>query len=408
MRYAGNLEDILRKKREKEEKKKKKHTVRVHSPPLFPLFSEEVLEIANQTFPTTKTITVHRQLDGQLTCGMRCLQNMYGKHIVSREEMDRQSKKLEMNSHGIEMYNPEFGFYHIQVLEALLQEKGKYVQRIALDKLPSDYYIPIVELNPTFTGYIVAMGVGDMKHYITVRYNGQYKRIDSLQGVHPRLILPENLFKRRADNHIYCSEQETQPVVAVLAIGGSPFVEYNVLHDSWSETVPPISELKPIILKGFQLETMGQKQWLLNWKQKRTPPDKKCLELVVATVRQQFEKDKQVVVHYKNEHTIITCKTFSQLICDLKSKKWISDMPFVLKQEGKQVYHSEMAKKEDINWQLPVHLSIDEHPQIGGFYTFNSSVGGVCTQKQDDTYSVRDMDGTLHVLYKKAINNIMQ
>jgi len=415
MRYAGNLENILRKKREKKEKKKRKNNFGRPSisPIVFqePLFRdhEEHVETTSQTFPGNSTITVHRQVDGQLTCGMRCLQNMYGKHIVSREEMDRQSKKLEKNSHGIQMYNPELGFYHIQVLEALLQEKGKHVQRIALDKLPSDYYVPMVELNPTFTGYIVAMGSGDMKHYITVRYNGQYKRIDSLPGVQPQLVASENLFQRYTDGNIYCSGSETQPVVAVLAIGGSPFVEYNVLHDSWTDTAPHIDELKPIILEAFdyQPKTLGQKQWFLNWKQKRTPPDAECLELVVAKVKQQFEKDKEVVVHYKDDHTIIRCKTLSQLLRDLKSINWISDIPFVLKQDGKQVYHSGM-KEENINWKLPIHLTTDDHPQIGGFYTFNSSVAGVCTKKHDNAYSVLDRDGTLHVLYKKAINNIMQ
>jgi hypothetical protein len=410
MRYAGNLKNILKKKKEKKEKKEKeKNGLIVFQEPLFqePLFNEE--RFSAQTFPENSTAIVHRQVDGQLTCGMRCLQNMYGKHIVSREEMDRQSKKLEMNSHGIKMYNPECGFYHMEVLEALLQEKGKHVQRIALEKISSDYYIPMVELNPTFTGYIVALGIGVMKHYITVRYNGQYKRIDSLPGVQPQLVASENLFQRYTDGNIYCSGSETQPVVAVLAIGGSPFVEYNVLHDSWTDTAPHIDELKPIILEAFdyQPKTLGQKQWFLNWKQKRTPPDAECLELVVAKVRQQFEKDKEVIVHYKDDHTIIRCKTFSQLLRDLKSIKWISDIPFVLKQDGKQVYHSGM-KEENINWKLPIHLTTDDHPQIGGFYTFNSSVAGICTKKQENAYSVLDRDGTLHVLYKKAINNIMQ
>ena len=107
MRYAGSLKNILKKKKEKKEKKKRRS---VTASPVFfeqPLFTEEVTETSSQTFPGNNTVTIHRQLDGQLTCGMRCLQNMYGKHIVSREEMDLQSKKLEINSHGIEMYNPD-------------------------------------------------------------------------------------------------------------------------------------------------------------------------------------------------------------------------------------------------------------------------------------------------------------
>lgn len=74
------------------------------------------------------------------------------------------------------------------------------------------------------------------------RYTGQYKKIDSMPGVTPYLINKSQLFQRRPDGHIYCSEQDKDPVVAIIAIANSAFVEYNVLHESWSNTIPGSEE----------------------------------------------------------------------------------------------------------------------------------------------------------------------
>ena len=49
-----------------------------------------------QTFPDSSSNVIKQH--GDLTCGMRCLQNMYGAHIVTREEMDNHSKQLEEKS----------------------------------------------------------------------------------------------------------------------------------------------------------------------------------------------------------------------------------------------------------------------------------------------------------------------
>ena len=130
---------------------------------------EEELE-PYQTFPTLESHVIKQH--GDLTCGMRCLQNMYGAHIVTREEMDNQAKLLEQQEstftdHVEPKYDPELGDYSVEVLKALLNAKGKWAQRIDIQKIPSGYFIPAVETNPTFVGYIVAFD----GHYVTVKYS---------------------------------------------------------------------------------------------------------------------------------------------------------------------------------------------------------------------------------------------
>ena len=56
--------------------------------------SESEEESTPQTFPDVSTEKIIRQ-NNDLTCGMRCLQNMYGAHIVTRyEEMDYHAKRI--------------------------------------------------------------------------------------------------------------------------------------------------------------------------------------------------------------------------------------------------------------------------------------------------------------------------
>lgn len=97
--------------------------------------SEEEEDIPTQTFPGAKTtIKVMRQTEDDLTCGLRVLQNMYGPSICDKEEMDGIASELQSRSHGIELYNPDLGYYAAEVLEAVLQKKGKWTQRIDIDK----------------------------------------------------------------------------------------------------------------------------------------------------------------------------------------------------------------------------------------------------------------------------------
>jgi len=407
MRYVGNFRDIL--KREASKK-----TIRPLVVKKVEEEEEKEEEGVQQTFPGISKVSVHRQTDGQLTCGMRCLQNMYGPHIVSRKEMDVKSRELEKISHGIRLYNPETGFYASEVLESILKSKGKYVQRIALKKISSEYYVPIVELNPTFSGYIVALGgAGILKHYICIRYYGQYKKIDSMPGIQPCIIPQDKLFKKQLNGDILCGAGENRPVIAVLAVGSTPFVEYNILHRCWKEEMPPVSEFQSIVLDALdykkQRGTHSQKLWFKKWHARRQDIDEQAMKIVETYVSEQTESEKNVVVHFHDQQTVINCKTTRQLVSELRIMGWIStDAPFVFKQGDCQVYHSDMPMQKLIDWTRPLHLSSDDHPHIGGFYTFNCAVSGTCTDKRQHSYSVRDSSGNVHVLHKKNINNITQ
>ena len=409
MRYAGNLKEILKK-----EARERTKTRILFKEEKYVSEEEEEEEDTIQTFPRLSSMTVHRQVDGQLTCGMKCLQNMYGPHIVNREEMDSTSKDLETHSHGIQMYNPDLGFYAVEVLESVLQSKGKCVQRISLNKIPSEYYVPVIELNPTFSGYIVALeGYGIIKHYICIRYNGQYKKIDSMPGVQPCLIHENQLFKKNDSNEIICCLDETRPVVAVLAVGSTPFVEYTILHECWSKKISTPTEAKSLILDALnsKKQSIGrlQKSWFKKWQQRRCAITEDVLEWIKNYMEEQTQIDKNVMVHFNENQTVIRCKTMKQLREELHTMNWIdADKPFIFKQNNCQVYHSDMRIESAIDWSVPLYLYRDEHPQIGGFYTFNYSVAGTCTDKKKHAYSVRDGDGNTHVLYKKSIENIKQ
>ena len=76
-----------------------------------------------QTFPGTLSEPIVVKQHGDLTCGMRCLQNMYGAYIVTREEMDTSAKQLELKSFGETMFNPQYGDYSIEVLKGRIVVK---------------------------------------------------------------------------------------------------------------------------------------------------------------------------------------------------------------------------------------------------------------------------------------------
>jgi hypothetical protein len=412
MRYAGNLKEILRLEALEREKSNRNVNFEPKEDDKDD-FEEEEDEVA-QTFPKNSSMVIHRQDDGELTCGMKCLQNMYGPHIVTREEMDSTSKNIEKISHGIQMYNPELGFYASEVLETVLQVKGKCVQRISLDKITSEYFVPIIQLNTTFSGYIVALGgAGILKHYICIRYNGQYKKIDSIRGVKPIIIPKEQLFVRHSNGEIRCCFEEQRPVVAVLAVGSSPFVEYTILHECWTDNLPTAEQFQSIIVDSLNYRkhraSYINKKWFQKWERRRLKLDETSMTMIRAYIEEQLQTEKNVIVRYDDRQTVIRCKTVNQLVKELRAMQWIhGKTPFVFKQNGCQVYHSDMPISKLLDWSLPIQLSIDDHPQIGGFYTFNCSLSGTCTDKKEHSYSVRDGDGNIHIVYKKTIENIKQ
>jgi hypothetical protein len=48
----------------------------------------------------------------------------------------------------------------------------------------------------------------------------------------------------------------------------------------------------------------------------------------------------------------------------------------------------------------------DTSANIGGFYTFECRIEGTCIGRQHNSYSVRDKEGKVHVVYKKCIQTI--
>ena len=96
----------------------------------------------------------------------------------------------------------------------------------------------------------------------------------------------------------------------------------------------------------------------------------------------------------------------NSLISNLKEMGWIQDgCPFTFVQGDCVKYNSE-NDAGSIDWFDSIRIEPPRHPQVGGFYTFKSSVAGTCTEKQEGTYSVRDNDGVVHVLAKKTVENI--
>ena len=76
------------------------------------------------------------------------------------------------------------------------------------------------------------------------------------------------------------------PVAVVLAVGGSPFVEYRLMHDIWPSELPtPSNRIKSIawVLHPRKIENIkrasaaGVLPWYENWKQRRIMLDEKTM-----------------------------------------------------------------------------------------------------------------------------------
>jgi len=388
-----------------------------------------------QTFPVRKNEDSVIKQGHDLTCGMRCLQNMYGAHIVTREEMDTQAKFLEQEEAKFAdkvdpKYDPNFGDYSIEVLQSILENKGKWAQRIDIDKIPSDYFVPIVEKNPTFVGYIVALP----GHYVVIKYKQQtYKCLDSLKSIATRLIDKQVLLKIR-DGRVFCSldSDDTRPVVALLAVGGSPFVEYSLLHGSWSQSPPTPDKLimeicnilRPTLMRNLRTtrdkEVLG---WYKNWKTTRVPPSEKTLKHLTTVVRERINTESTVIVKKSDEQAVIRCSSAEGLIKELLQMQWISKgSDFYLQMDSSGIvddYDNELDFQAEGSLQdfgiadgavitLNSYSSAvgDTLANIGGFYTFECRIEGTCIGRQHNSYSVRDKEGKVHVVYKKCIQTI--
>lgn len=390
-----------------------------------------------QTFPDAGVEDKVIKQSSDLTCGMRCLQNMYGAHIVTRQEMDDKAKFLEQEEAKLvnivePKYSPELGNYSIEVLKAVLESKGKWTQRIAIDKIPSEYYVPTLELNPTFVGFIVAFP----GHYVTVKYGKDtYKCVDSLVGVKSRLIDKRMLFKAR-DNMIFCSQDsdDTRNVIALLAVGGSPFVEYSLLHDSWSARPPSpnkfVCEISRVLRANLmrnlkQAATGGQEivQWYKRWKTTRIPPSDMVQHFLCTLLCERVSGEKTVIVKNGNEQAAIRCSSVQGMVQELLSMQWISaDKPFYFNLDEKLIqdeYGNDLdiaaeGALEDFGLTQGSTVTLitqsvqSSAANVGGFYTFKCIIEGTCIGQQHNAYSVRDTQGKVHVVYKHCIETISQ
>ena len=434
MFISGNLANIRRKQRELREQKERALRKLEESQCAQESDSEESEEETTpQTFPELVSEKIIRQDSADLTCGMRCLQNMYGAHIVTREEMDHHAQELEKHSFGVKMYDEKLGYYSSEVLETVLQDKGKYVQRVALEKITPEYYLPVMEMNPTFMGYIVALSTETLKHYVAIRHrSGKYRKIDSLPGVRPMDICQQHLFRKRVDNHIYCSmdDSDKTPVVAILAVAGSPFVEYQLMHGLWSSELPSPSNfvgsigwiLHPRRIENIKrASAAGVLPWYENWKQRRVMPDEKTLAFLKMRISEKLSGEMPVVVRMGDKQTIVRCKTIQGLLQSLQDMQWLlpttdfymqQNERVLTDQDGEEINMDSEGTMEDFCYQpgVPIDLIRENmtqvhQAQIGGFYKFNCNIAGKCIGTQHNAYSVRDTDGKVHIVYKKNIEN---
>jgi len=389
-----------------------------------------------QTFPTTARQsdtddTVVKQ-SNDLTCGMRCLQNMYGIHIVTREEMDNQAKFLQAEEAKLidnvePKYDPQLGDYSVEVLQSVLENKGKWTQRVDIDKIPADYFVAVVECNPTFVGYIVALP----GHYVVIKHhNNIYKCLDSLQGVATRLIDRRMLLQKR-DGQMYCSQDtdDQRPVIALLAVGGSPFVEYSLLHNSWTREPPSAdkyiaeitSAIRPNLMRNIRGVNKEVKDWFSRWKTTRIPPSEKTLQHLCTIIRERISNECTIIVKRNEDQAAIRCSSIEGLMKELLQLQWVAQgVDFHIEMHSKMIvdeYGADIDLEAEGSLQdfglvdgsvitLNTHLPLENKAAIGGFYTFECKIEGTCIGQQHNAYSVRDNDGKVHVVYKKCIQTI--
>ena len=417
---------------------------------------EEEEEFSSQTFPKKHKQTIVRQTYDDLTCGMRCIQNLYGKHFITREEMDTCARTLEQKSYGDAMYDPKLGFYSIEVIHAILQNKNKCVQRIDIQKIPSEYYIPAINLNPNFVGYIVSIGIGDDKHYIAVRYNAtqqRFRRIDSLPDIRPVDISIDALFKKRLDGQIYCSMDANEKYInAIIAVGHSDFLEYRLLSDTWNNytVTNHINNIRHILqgnkrVVQTRIEKLADdirpniKQWYKTWpvqflaskganaNRRRVTPSEICYDFLKRFLNENLSPERDIIIKlYQPQskefiQTIIRCVNVEGLICELQHMNWINKTTdFWMTRDDKKSLQDEYGDELNINSagnfedynidpSMPIIIYSNKNASmasVGGFYTFQYKVEGTCIGQQHNAYSIKDKNGTVHILYKSSISSI--
>lgn len=394
-----------------------------------------------QTFPTRHNDVIIKQTANDLTCGLRALQNLYGPGFTTRAEMNEHAKQLETNAHGETMYDTDLGFYSVEVLLDILQHKGKYTQQIAIHKIGPEYYLPAIALGHAFAGYIATIGDDDVKHYVAIKFQrSRYRKIDSMPGVRPVDIEIHNLFQKREDNRIYCTMDisDQTPIVSLLAVGSSPFVEYQLLHNTWSDTPLRVDDYLRVIKtvchgkhketnqRLRSLPTSIQTEVCAWYRQKHRPPSNLAWQGLQALVQQNHIREETILLtlHAPGRtdtiQTAIRCSTMQALLNALRDMGWIQESFFlskadktpVLDLEGEEVgLHSEGPLETfGVSAETPLHVFIETNmvpmASVGGFYTFKTTVDGECVSTQHNAYSVRDEQGKVHIVYKHVIDSV--
>lgn len=407
---------------------------RAHTPKPVPT---RKLKQLTQTFPNRFQTQVSRQTENDLTCGLRAVQNLYGQTFATKDEMDQEARLLETKSHGIAMHHAQLGFYSQEVLVNVLRNKGKHVQLIDLQKIPSEYFLEANSRSHAFAGYIVTLGLEDVKHYVAIKYNaGRYRKLDSMPGKRPMDIEANSLFRMRSDNHVYCStdEEDTDPVVSILAVGASSFVEYRLLHGTWTGDPPDIEDymgaIHTVITGPSQLQTFERqlqadvRAWYNN---KSEEPSDKVLGVLATLLNTMLLQKTSVLLslyqpgEQNNLQTVLQCTTMEQMLGELHALGWIttdhfrlttSDNTPIVDAHGDEIHMRSEGPLEAFgvvnNTRLNVFVErfASTTASIGGFYTFKTTVDGQCVSKQQNAYSVRDDKGKVHVVYKHVVDSI--
>ena len=216
----------------------------------------------------------------------------------------------------------------------------------------------------------------------------------------------------------------------MLAVGGSPFVEYQVLHDAWSTNTPSVQKtlqgirfvMHPTrIVIRRRAKSAGVLHWYDEWKHKRVQPCEKTMAFLVDQLVDNISDEKSIVITMDNEQTIIRCSNIEDIVRELDHLQWIDkehcfylkqNDRFLMDEEQNEVDYYSTGSLEDFSIVsgMPIEL-ITEHKtshqvQVGGFYHFRCNVEGTCIGNQHNAYSVRDGDGKVHVVYKKSIEEI--
>jgi hypothetical protein len=275
-------------------------------------------------------------------------------------------------------------------------------------------------------------------------YKDIYRCIDSLENVSTRTIRRETMFKARPG--IFCSQDsdDQREVIALLAVGGSPFVEYTLLHDTWTNIPPTVNEymdsicriLNPTFKEVLKRAAGNVEvlQWYQHWKTTRKKPSEHCLKYLSSFLQDKINDEKTVIVHMNEHQTAIRCTSMQGLIGELVAMQWITpgtefffqtSSETLSDEQGNEAhFHSEgtlanygimdgaqitLLSRSSIPTQANVggsRSSIPTQANVGGFYTFKCTVEGTCIGQQHNAYSVRDTQGKVHVIYKHCIETI--